>query len=70
MVRLNCIGANGPQILHLRDVLNIPEATVSLISQEQIHRQGLRLWITSDGIAVGTLVLSPSLPVISFIWSI
>lgn len=53
-VRLNCIGTNGPQLLQLRNVLYIPEATVSLISQGQIHRQGHRLRITSNGIAVGT----------------
>lgn len=40
--------------MELRNVLYIPEATVSLISQGQIHRQGHHLKITSDGIAFGT----------------
>lgn len=53
-VCLYCTGINGPRILQLCNVLYIPEATVSLISQGQIHRQGHHLKITSNGIKVGT----------------
>lgn len=52
-VRLSCKSINGPQIVEFQNVLYILEATVSLISQGQIHRQGHRLRITSDGIALG-----------------
>ena len=52
-VRLSCISTHGPRIVKFRNVLYIPEATVSLISQGQIHQQGHHLKITSDGIALG-----------------
>ena len=52
-VRLWCVGTNGPKTLQLRNVLYIPDANVSLISQGQIHRQGHRLHIIPDGISLG-----------------
>lgn len=54
-IHLTCISLDGkPQVLILDKVQYLPGAGVNLISQGQIHREGLhRLEITSQGIRIG-----------------